>query len=144
MQDTRVNMSKLFPMTISAHNRRGGAILATFLAALSFVSNVYAADALDITPFNKKIPITVSGYTGTETLENFPVLVTFSTGSPTVSRTSVAAAVSMAAVPTRRVRSRTCLPSRRLTRWVRVSDNVIIYSRDSATIITAANTADSG
>ena len=82
MQETQVNMSKLFPMTISAHNRRGGAILATFLAALAFVSNVYAADALDITPFNKKIPITVSGYTGAETLLDFPVLVTLAENSP--------------------------------------------------------------
>lgn len=71
MQETQVNMSKLFPMTISSHNRRGGAILATFLAALAFVPNVRAADALDITPFDKEIPITVSGYTGEETLETF-------------------------------------------------------------------------
>ena len=42
-----------------------------------------AADALDITPFNKKIPITVSGYTGTETLLDFPVLVTLAEKSPT-------------------------------------------------------------
>ncbi len=82
MQETQVNMSKLFPMTISSHNRRGGAILATFLAALAFVPNVYAADALDIALFDRKIPITVSGYTGEETLLDFPVLVTLAKNSP--------------------------------------------------------------
>ena len=41
-------------MPLSSHNR-SGAILATFLAALAFVSNVYAADALDIALFDRKI-----------------------------------------------------------------------------------------
>ena len=47
-----------------------------FAAALTFVGlSAKAADSLTIDDFNHKIKLQVVGYTGTETLQNFPVLV---------------------------------------------------------------------
>ncbi len=46
------------------------------------VASFLTLDELNATVFAKRIPITVSGYAGTETLANFPVLVTLAAGAP--------------------------------------------------------------
>ena len=47
-----------------------------FAAALALVGlSAKAADSLTMADFGHKIKLQVSGYTGTETLQNFPVLV---------------------------------------------------------------------
>ena len=51
------------------------------LAAL-FIASPALADVLDTTLFSKKSVLTISGYAGSTTLENFPVLVRLSAGSP--------------------------------------------------------------
>ena len=45
------------------------------LAAAFAASNATAADSLTMADFNHSIKLQVAGYTGTETLQNFPVLV---------------------------------------------------------------------
>ena len=45
------------------------------LAAALAASNATAADSLTMADFNHSIKLQVAGYTGTETLQNFPVLV---------------------------------------------------------------------
>ena len=52
--------------------------LACLLALLSLCATAGAA-TLDTSPFGKMIPFTISGYAGSSTLENFPVLVRLST-----------------------------------------------------------------
>ncbi|MBQ3807873.1 MAG: DUF2341 domain-containing protein, partial [Kiritimatiellae bacterium] len=51
------------------------------LAAL-FIASPALADVLDTTLFSKKSVLTISGYSGSTTLANFPVLVRLSAGSP--------------------------------------------------------------
>ena len=51
------------------------------LAAL-FIASPALADVLDTTLFSKKSDITVSGYAGSTTLANFPVLVRLAANSP--------------------------------------------------------------
>ena len=46
------------------------------------VSSFRTHDAVDARNFTKRIPVTVFGYAGTETLENFPVLVKLAAGEP--------------------------------------------------------------
>ena len=57
------------------------------VAALCSISTARASFRtsyeLDSTTFAKRVPITVSGYTGTSVLTNFPVLVKLAAGSPT-------------------------------------------------------------
>lgn len=53
---------------------------AMFLAVLAATAAM--ADALDTTLFSKKSVMTISGYSGSTTLANFPVLVRLSAGSP--------------------------------------------------------------
>lgn len=48
--------------------------------ALCLLASCAGADALDPTAFSKKVSFTASGYDGTSTLENFPVLVRLSEG----------------------------------------------------------------
>jgi hypothetical protein len=50
------------------------------VVALCTCANAYGA--LNTTLFTRYIPITVSGYTGESTLENFPVLVRLAADSP--------------------------------------------------------------
>ena len=58
-------------------------ISAVLCAAMAIgVSSARAADAVEARNFTKRIPVTVSGYAGTETLENFPVLVKLAAGEP--------------------------------------------------------------
>ena len=52
------------------------------LAALVLSSSSSFATALDTTLFAKKSVLTISGYSGSTTLANFPVLVRLSAGSP--------------------------------------------------------------
>jgi len=52
------------------------------LAALVVSSSTAFADVLDTTLFSKKSVLTISGYSGSTTLANFPVLVRLSAGSP--------------------------------------------------------------
>ena len=52
------------------------------LAALVLSSSSAFATALDTTLFAKKSVLTISGYSGSTTLANFPVLVRLSAGSP--------------------------------------------------------------
>ena len=56
-------------------------ISAMFFAVLAATAAM--ADALDTTLFAKKSDITVSGYAGSTTLANFPVLVRLAANSPT-------------------------------------------------------------
>ena len=50
-----------------------------FAAALALAGlSAKAADSLTMADFGHKIKLQVSGYTGTETLQNFPVLVRIS------------------------------------------------------------------
>ena len=53
--------------------------LSLILAAALAAFNANAADSLTMADFNHKIKLQVAGYTGTETLVNFPVLVRIST-----------------------------------------------------------------
>ena len=55
-------------------------ISAMFFAVLAATAAM--ADALDTTLFSKKSEMTISGYAGSSTLENFPVLVRLAAGSP--------------------------------------------------------------
>jgi hypothetical protein len=55
-------------------------ISAMFFAVLAATAAM--ADALDTTLFSKKCELTVSGYSGSTALENFPVLVRLAAGSP--------------------------------------------------------------
>ena len=57
------------------------------LAAL-FIASPALADVLDTTLFSKKSDITVSGYAGSTTLANFPVLVRLEANSPSGFATS--------------------------------------------------------
>ena len=53
--------------------------LKLFAAALAFAGlSAKAADSLTMADFGHSIKLQVSGYTGTETLQNFPVLVRIS------------------------------------------------------------------
>ena len=58
-------------------------ILPAILCAVAALGSIFAAyGALNTTLFTRYIPITVSGYTGESTLENFPVLVRLAADSP--------------------------------------------------------------
>ena len=54
-------------------------ISAMFFAVLAATAAM--ADALDTTLFSKKSEMTISGYSGSTALENFPVLVRLAAGS---------------------------------------------------------------
>ncbi len=65
----------------AGHGGRWATALPKIAAALSLVLatfNANAADSLTMADFNHKIKLQVAGYTGTETLVNFPVLVRIS------------------------------------------------------------------
>ena len=51
-------------------------------ALLSLLAPAARASQLDISAFDWRVPITVSGYAGSETLADFPVLVTLAEGGP--------------------------------------------------------------
>ena len=72
-----INMKTLMKTTMKT-------IMKSSLCALAalFIASPALADVLDTTLFSKKSVLTISGYAGSTTLANFPVLVRLSAGSP--------------------------------------------------------------
>ena len=64
------------------HAARALCSVAGMLFAASAVGSFRTLDEVNPTTFVKRIPITVSGYTGESTLTNFPVLVALADNAP--------------------------------------------------------------